>query len=124
LLITLLSGGNVAEKKKNGGWSEPIISGPKKNKAVKKPSTKRPSLTWTPVGVTWDGTKWVSFKRDTQRSGMAATRKKATAKRPNRPVSVADAKKANQRRKDAEMDARANSRVAKQSRERMKYQGR
>jgi hypothetical protein len=66
----------------------------------------------------------IVFFPDSPRNKMAKQRKKATAKRPNRPVSPAELKKINQRKRDADMDARAKSRVAKQSRERMKYQGR
>jgi hypothetical protein len=66
----------------------------------------------------------VVFFPDSPRNKMVKQRKKATAKRPNRPVSPDELKKIMQRKRDAEMDARAKSRVAKQSRERMKSQGR
>ena len=90
----------MAGKKKNG-WSEPVIKGPKK-----KPSTKT-----------------VMRKAEEQRRGMAATRKKAQAKRPT-PMTAAQVRAVRERDRQRRLDDMFNSPAARRSRERTRFQGR
>ena len=65
----------------------------------------------------------IVFMPDSPRNKMAKRRKKQQAgRRPT--MSLSDLKKATQRRRDAEMDARANSYVARRNRERIRAEGR
>lgn len=59
-------------------------------------------------------------KSEAQRRGMAATRKKATAKRPTRPITPEQLKKVRQREKERRMDAMLESPAAKRARDRMR----
>ena len=65
----------------------------------------------------------IVFMPDSPRNKMAKRRKKAQAgRRPT--MSLSDLRKATQRRRDAEMDARYNSPLSKRSREKIRAEGR
>lgn len=107
----------MAEKKKKksdgwAGWSKPVIKGKKKGR----PTLKAPA--------SQSSSRALAAESERQRRGMAATRKKAVAKRPNRPISPSQLREVRQREQDRMQDQKMLSAAMKRSRERMKFQGR
>jgi hypothetical protein len=86
----------------------PNMDKPKWSKPKLSPSRRKPTL---------------GQRAEAQRRGMATTRKKATAKRPTRPITPQQLSAVRQRDRDMRQDAAGRSKLMKRSRERMRYQG-
>jgi len=94
----------MADRKDKPKWSKPKLSPPGLS-----PRRSRPTL---------------ERRSEAQRRGMAATRKKATAKRPNRPITLAELQAVRRLDKDRFQDSLMSSPVGRRARERFRMEGR